>query len=160
MGEELASYFITAGDIKGLREEGRIIGSHLKSIKQDAMAKKIIRVDKFLDTSSMYIGIPHETYPSKIAGSDLNLGDIPDPTPVRIETKIERVNDAIKSVTAIVKHLDDMNDKATADHARKILEILEKIIKETYHGKTHQVPTFDAMAQMLTYDAIQDNVEK
>jgi len=151
MGEELASYFVTAGDLKKLKEEVHIIGSHLKSIKQDAMVKKIIRVNKFLDTSTMYIGIPHETYPSKITGSDLNLGDISDLTPIRIETKKERINDTIEGVTAITKHLDDMNDKAMADHARKILEILKKILKETYHGKTHQVPTFDAMAQRLTY---------
>ena len=151
MGEELASYFVTAGDLKRLKDEEHIIGSRLKSIKQDAMVKKITRVDEFLDTSTMYIGIPHETYPSKIAGSDLNLGNIPDSTPVRIETKIERINEAIKNVTAIIKQLDDMSDEATADHARKILEILEKIVNETYHGKTHQVPTFDAMAQRLTY---------
>jgi len=151
MDEELTSFFATAGDIKRLREEGSIIVSHLKSIKKDEMANKIIRVNEFLDTSVMYVGIPHETYPSKIAGSDLKLGDIPDPTPVRIETKKGRVNDTIESVSAIIKSLDDMNDKSMADHARKILEILEEIIKETYHGKTHQVPKFDAMAQRLTY---------
>jgi hypothetical protein len=151
MGDEMSSFFITAGDIKRLKDEAHVISSHLKSIKQDEMANKIIQANEFLNTSVMYIGIPHETYPSKITGSDLKLGELSALTPIRIETKIESINDTIKSVTSIIGHLDDMNDKVMAGHARKILEILEKILKETYHGKTHQVPTFDAMAQRLTY---------
>ena len=156
----MSSFFATAGDIKRLKEEAHVIRSHLKSIKQDEMARKIMQVDEFLGMSSIYIGIPHETYPTKIVGSDLNLDGIPDPTPLRIETKMERLNVAIESIVTIIRHMDSMNDKIMAGSAREILGVLEKIVKETYHGKTHQVPTFDAMVQRLTYDAIQDNVKK
>jgi hypothetical protein len=38
-----------------------------------------------------------------------------------------------------------------ADHAKAILEIFEKIRMEKYQGKTHQIPSFDAMAERLTY---------
>ena len=144
MSVKICSYYSPVGDLKKLLDDI----ATMKKLDRDKN-RKGLPFDQLLKSSVIYIGIPHETYPTRIDVDTFNLKDVPDEVSVRIETTTEQLEEIIK-ITKSELALKDTKDQS-GDLLAEILKILEKILSERYYDKTHQVPSFDTMAQRLTY---------
>jgi hypothetical protein len=151
MGTKVSSYHATAGEVRSLKQDWAIIRQRLLLSGNGELKAKIGILDQFFSESIFYVGVPHETYPTRVVGADLNLEGIPDHIAVRIETTKVQLEEVDEVIEVAIGQLESKGDTAAAEKAKVILTVLQKIGSETYCEKTHQVSSFDSMAQRLTY---------
>jgi hypothetical protein len=124
--------------------------SHAEATKDDDLLSVASMVQDLVNESFFWVGIPDESYPTRYPGKELNLGSMGDRITIRAEIKKGHLDRVLAAATQTAKRLGDAGDKM-AENADLIASILTVLKGEEYHGKTHQVASFDPMGEKLGY---------
>lgn len=150
MSEPTESYFIRSDMLKRLVSGVKQLRSHADSTGNEALLSDAVAVQDFVREAEFYVGIPDESYPTMYRGKDLNLDAMDDRTTIRAQMKTGDLGRVAERTALTAERLKASGDEM-AGTAELIFSILRATMGEKYHGKTHQVASFDAMGKRLGF---------